>query len=321
MTELQFSPRAWFKLNYLMMKGQTEVGGMGILTPDKNKLVVDDFVLIPQEATAASVEFDDDGWEDFVEEHAAKGLPADRYMRVWIHTHPGNSATPSSTDQKSWEATFGDFSWALMFIIARGGNTSCELRVKNDFITLTYQMKDSIDWSRPCPVEGDREKWDAEYDRCVREPVAVVHHHNSHFNTGGYVPLDQQRKELQASNYKQVWDSKLGMYIWVPDVRKEDKKTEIGFLDDEDLEWKEHIAKHYDHETLQWHKSKHGCVAMCKVFTLDDYELAEQTEWDLIFWWAKSRNFDLDKTPRPELWKAFHNTFGGRKQKQQKAAK
>src|SRR5437870_2317239 len=87
---LTFAPLAWLKLQYLCHAGDTEVGG-------------------------------------FCEASVDAGLTPDRFARVWLHTHPGSSVTPSGTDEDTFARVFGRCDWAVMFILGRTGRTSARL--------------------------------------------------------------------------------------------------------------------------------------------------------------------------------------------------
>ena len=97
---LRFSPFAWAKLLFLRDCGDTEVGGFGISAED-DLLLIEDVRLIGQHTTLVSVEFDDEAVADYFDEQVDAGLPPERFFRLWLHTHPGDSAEPSATDEES----------------------------------------------------------------------------------------------------------------------------------------------------------------------------------------------------------------------------
>ena len=91
---LRFTPWAWAKLVFLRDLGPTEVGGFGISAAD-DLLLIEDIRLVRQRCSSVTVQFDDVAVADFFDEMVDLGLPPERFARVWIHTHPGNSASPS----------------------------------------------------------------------------------------------------------------------------------------------------------------------------------------------------------------------------------
>ena len=119
---LRFSPYAWAKLLFLRDQGETEVGGFGVSAED-DLLLVEDVRLIGQQTTIVSVEFDDEAVADFFDEQVDAGLPPERFFRLWLHTHPGDSAAPSSTDEETFQRVFGRCDWAVMAILAEEGQT------------------------------------------------------------------------------------------------------------------------------------------------------------------------------------------------------
>lgn len=119
---LTFSPLAWLKLQFFCHAGDTEIGGFGI-SAQNNHLYVEDFVTLKQETSAYSVYFDDTAVADHFDRWVDAGYPPYRFSRLWLHTHPGNSALPSSTDEETFRRVFGENDWAVMGILSRAGHT------------------------------------------------------------------------------------------------------------------------------------------------------------------------------------------------------
>jgi len=91
-------------------------------------LLIEDIALVKQQCTAIHVQFDDDAVADFFDQQIDLGRKPETFARVWIHTHPGDSAQPSLTDEKTFRRVFGKCDWAVMAILARGGETTARLR-------------------------------------------------------------------------------------------------------------------------------------------------------------------------------------------------
>jgi proteasome lid subunit RPN8/RPN11 len=124
---LTFAPLAWLKLQYLCHAGPTEVGGFGIAA-EGDPLYVEDFVTVAQDVTPVTVRFRDDAVADYFDACIDRGLPPGRFARLWVHTHPGDSAEPSSTDEDTFARCFGVCDWAVMFILSRAGESYARLR-------------------------------------------------------------------------------------------------------------------------------------------------------------------------------------------------
>jgi hypothetical protein len=92
-----FAPRAWLKLQYFCHRGETEVGGFGITAPGQ-PLYVEELVTLPQDTSAVTVAFRDDAVADFFDRCVDRKMSPERFARIWLHTHPGASVTPSATD-------------------------------------------------------------------------------------------------------------------------------------------------------------------------------------------------------------------------------
>ena len=124
---LRLTPTAWAKLEFLRDCGNTEIGGFGITSKD-DLLLVQDVRLISQFCTSVSVEFDDHAVADFFDEQVDGGRKPDEFARIWLHTHPGDSAQPSGVDEETFARCFGRSDWAVMFILAKYGETYARLR-------------------------------------------------------------------------------------------------------------------------------------------------------------------------------------------------
>ena len=131
--KLRFSPTAWAKLLSLRDLGPTEVGGFGI-TDAGDLLHVRDIAIVPQRCNEVFVAFDDTAVAEFFDDQIDEGRQPEQFARIWIHTHPGNSAQPSSVDVETFDRVFGRCDWAVMFILARGGQTFAQL---SEFVILT----------------------------------------------------------------------------------------------------------------------------------------------------------------------------------------
>jgi proteasome lid subunit RPN8/RPN11 len=140
------------------------VGGFGV-SQHEDLLLITDLVLIRQQCSDVSVKFDDTAVADYFDEQVDQGrLPAE-FARVWVHTHPGNSPLPSRTDEETFERCFGSADWALMFILARGGECYARLRlgsVPGGEVVLPVE----VDFSQPFDASA-WERWEAEYRRAV----------------------------------------------------------------------------------------------------------------------------------------------------------
>jgi proteasome lid subunit RPN8/RPN11 len=164
---LRFSPTAWAKLLYLRDAGDTEIGGFGI-SPKEDLLFIEDIRLVPQTSTWVHVAFDDMAVADFFDAQVDAGRQPEQFARLWLHTHPGRSAEPSATDEATFSRVFGGADWAVMFILARGGQTYARLRC-NVGPGAELKLPVDVDYCRPFD-RSDREAWRAEYKACVRVP-------------------------------------------------------------------------------------------------------------------------------------------------------
>lgn len=162
---LRFSPYAWGKFLFFRDRGPTEIGGFGITSAD-DLLYVEDFRTVRQEATVASIRFDDDAVAGFFDDQVDAGHSPAQFARVWCHTHPGTSARPSVTDEETFARVFGACDHALMVIVARGGEAFARLRF-NVGPGGNVPVPVEVDFSRPFGASSD-EAWKEEYEANIR---------------------------------------------------------------------------------------------------------------------------------------------------------
>jgi len=168
---LRFSPTAWAKLLFLRDYGDTEVGGFGISAPD-DLLLIDDIQLVRQTCSWAHVAFEDDAVAEFFDEQVVAGRKPEQFARVWIHTHPGDCPQPSGVDEETFERVFGTADWAVMFILARGGDCYARLRF-NSGPGGESDLPVQVDYSRDFHG-SDFDAWEIEYMQDVQVETPAV---------------------------------------------------------------------------------------------------------------------------------------------------
>lgn len=168
---LRFSPTAWAKLLYLRDRGPTEIAAFGI-SPSNDPLLVIELCLAPQQCTAVTTEFLDDAVADFFDAQVDRGLRPANFARLWIHTHPGDSPLPSTVDERTFARVFSAADFAVMAIIARGGQSYARLQF-GAIAGSAMEIPVQVDFAVPFEA-SDFEAWEAEYRRCVREVEHTV---------------------------------------------------------------------------------------------------------------------------------------------------
>ena len=174
---LRFSPYAWAKLLHLRDAGDTEVGGFGIANSN-DLLLIEDFVTVKQTATSASINFNDEAVADFFDQQVDEGHRPEQFARCWIHTHPGNCPNPSCVDEATFARVFGGSDFAIMMILANGGDVYARLR---------FNVGPGGDVLIPVEVDygclfaaSDPEAWELEY----RTNIQVREMELSYFGLG-----------------------------------------------------------------------------------------------------------------------------------------
>jgi hypothetical protein len=192
---LRFSPTAWAKLLFLRDKGPTEVGGFGI-TPAGDPLCLEDIELVRQTCTSVSVVFEDAAVAEFFDEQIDAGRRPEQFGRIWIHTHPGESAQPSCVDEETFRRVFGPCDWAVMFILARGGATYCRLRFRAG-PGGTFEIPVQIDFCGDF-AGSNFEGWALEYQTAVTQ---------SAFGFSGGPPIDSCVGPPESTGRDHLFDS------------------------------------------------------------------------------------------------------------------
>lgn len=168
---LRFTPNAWAKLVYFCHAGDTEIGGFGLSDPD-DPLLVTDLLTLKQTTTSVSVDFDDEAVADLFEDQVDQGRPPEQFARIWCHTHPGSSATPSSVDEETFAKAFGRCDWAVMFILAKGGQTYARLRF-NTGPGGEMLMRVQVDYGQPF-TGSNHEAWAEDFKKHIHPEASDV---------------------------------------------------------------------------------------------------------------------------------------------------
>ena len=160
--------------------GPTEVGGFGI-TDAGDLLHVRDIAIVPQRCNEVFVAFDDTAVAEFFDDQIDEGRQPEQFGRIWIHTHPGESAQPSSVDVETFHRVFGRCDWAVMFILARGGQTFAELYWRSGG-PASIPLDVEVDFTPPF-AGSDAEMWEEEYLHYVEPESWQEPHRNDRTST------------------------------------------------------------------------------------------------------------------------------------------
>lgn len=194
---LRFTAYSWAKYHYLRDLTSNEVTCFGI-TDEDDPLLVKDLWVPKQEVSVATTELDDESFAIAVEE-MGKMAPPSTFTRIWLHTHPGSSATPSSTDRTTQSTTFSTCEWHVMGILAQGGQTHCEMSWwgpdRKSLLSARIPME--VAWHEPFDA-ADPDHWSAEYAENVTARTVTYTRNDSMRWLPPNQPLtsDQDRKQL-----------------------------------------------------------------------------------------------------------------------------
>lgn len=196
---LRFTQYAWRKLIWMRDRQKKEVAGWAVTDPDDN-LLVRDIAILPQIVTYATFDFDKQGMSDYTVRRVREGMQPNQFLRVWIHTHPGESAEPSTKDLETFRRDLAEYEWQVMFIIGETGKYTCTMRLR---------LENGLVAETALPVEmhmdpAHVEEWEKEFKENVKNYVAPVVEKRDHLQTAvhGELPWNQQRPGESKKQYK-----------------------------------------------------------------------------------------------------------------------
>jgi proteasome lid subunit RPN8/RPN11 len=170
MKTLIFSPKAWLKILYMKNSAETEVSGFGISQVD-NPLYVEDFITVEQECTAVTTDMDENALERYFEEQEEKGLPISSFFRIWIHTHPNMTPSPSSVDEENFKDMFSTCTWAIMVIVGKDEEVYARLQLNKVDVVGKFETKLNVEIDWDSLYSELKESWQAELKENIKKKV------------------------------------------------------------------------------------------------------------------------------------------------------
>ncbi len=190
---LNFTPFAWMKMVCMIQECDTEVAGFGLLDPE-DLCSITDIKIIKQAASCSSVDFDTAALAAWRFEYMGEGHKPEHMERVWIHTHPGFSPSPSSIDYGTFDDACELNDWMCMVIVDNhyktygqicyqsGPKIELRLNVGVDWTAINYNI-DLPAWhkfwiaeisslvSKAAPAyTTTRQAWDNQYKNAKNNP-------------------------------------------------------------------------------------------------------------------------------------------------------
>jgi proteasome lid subunit RPN8/RPN11 len=162
---LRFSPTAWAKMLYFRDRSDNEIGGFGISEPD-DLLFVRELATIKQEASCASVKFDDEAVSQFFDQQVDLGRRPEQFARIWAHSHPGDCPQPSSVDEETFARVFNKCQWAVMCVVAQNNKTYARISFNvgpGGQVLIPVEVEFACDFG-----PTDKKLWEAEYQANIK---------------------------------------------------------------------------------------------------------------------------------------------------------
>jgi len=157
---IMFKLKAWRDL------GNTEVTGFFITKADKPNEVID-AIIIEATCSAASVDITAEAIETMYLDSAKKEIYPSQ-LQIWWHTHPGNSASPSMTDETTFSDLGKDRSRNMMYILAKGGDEFAQISVTD--LASGFMLQKKVEIEHPFTEWSEFPNYDAlkkDYDKNV----------------------------------------------------------------------------------------------------------------------------------------------------------
>lgn len=243
--ELRFHPLAALKALIWLHGVETEISGFAVTDPE-NPFYILDLHSIPQICTKATTDFKDPHLAVYLKQRQEKtgqiGMPP-----IWVHTHPGFAANPSSVDETTFAKYFSSCKWSIMCILSQLGSTArhqeaghpleVQMRVKDDWESLPYLSTD-ID------ITALKEEWmdevteDVEVKKYTYTANQYNYKGNNYWNGYNY-KSDQYNDQSKTQQNQNVNPPYYGDndYDWEGyDYNRylpKDNAGERGFLDEE----------------------------------------------------------------------------------------
>src|SRR5690606_14815606 len=106
--------------------------------------------------------------DEFYKNNPDKILHPYQYNSIWIHTHPGNSASPSSTDLDTFKDRNPE-TFFIMYILAKGGEQTARMKVAGCGTEFKMTCSEIEADKVYTPTDEDKEEWTKLYKDNIEE--------------------------------------------------------------------------------------------------------------------------------------------------------
>ena len=242
---LHISEVAWAKMRMLVMECNKEVGWHGVAyrgdDESADEYYITDILLYPQEVTGATVNTDQEVYQDWLYDQPDEVFDN---LRMQGHSHVNMSVTPSVTDEKLYESLLGQLDDSAFYIFMI-------LNKRDDMTVLIYDMaKNVLFETNDVDVEiddgglGMKELFDS-MDELVKEAKPAPVKYTSVINAGKTTAAKAKPKVSQKSSSLAHYRGSYYDYYDDDEGYPDDK---YGYDDIEDD----------DDETMEWYRERCG---------------------------------------------------------------
>jgi len=194
LSRLRISVDAYVKARWMTGASTNELSAMGILTIDNGGLLLNSLILCKQEVSTASINLDVEWWADKLAA-LSEDLHVEPWQtQLWFHTHPAGCKGPSAIDEATMAEDFGQWDFATMLILPKGGDfycrTDCRVHIGGAVATTQVRQTIELDTSHIGDLcAGSPRIWQAELDELVTErPIIAPRSERSEWWDRLYLP-------------------------------------------------------------------------------------------------------------------------------------
>jgi hypothetical protein len=163
---LTFSPEAWLKMNYLLLRAKHKIMAVGVTSPD-DLMYVTDLILLKQYNSVKSVRFDQKAWQNYLETNAKLSKDFNTLARVLVITTPDFESGPDDEDDQVFSETMDCFPFAALCVQSRNFEVYCRLRLALGHIDYEQEVEVEVDSTDSLLAEVNQQDWNQEYEDFV----------------------------------------------------------------------------------------------------------------------------------------------------------
>ncbi len=188
---VEIEPEAYAKLLTYVTGCAVELSGLGTVDYADGALVVRDVYLLPQKASSATTEIEEEDVAEFLQEFIRSGGDPQRLRLHW-HSHGPNAVFWSAVDEGQQLAGFPQAEWSVYLVLNHAGDTRACLQVRGpvagryDRLPITLHLPADVRAALIAEIE---------------EKVQLVSYVSWHRTEQGYWALRDEDETMPPGDY------------------------------------------------------------------------------------------------------------------------